>query len=70
MRKTLLILGSLAVIACMVSSCGPGRVAYHNRNGRVKYARSRRMLPWFAPAGNGYDKYTRKNMKRWDKSFR
>jgi hypothetical protein len=70
MRKTLVIICSFALIAVAISNCNPDRIAYHNRNGRVRYARGKRMLPWFAPAGSGYDKYSRKSMHRWDKSLR
>ncbi len=70
MRKALLFICACAIVMTVAEGCSADRVAFHNRNGRVKYARGKRMLQWFAPAGSGYDKYSKRNMKRWDKSFR
>gem|GEM_PF-4736112 len=70
MRRSLLVLGFLAVIATICFSCRYDRVYYHTRHGHYRSVRARRSMPWFNSGEKGYSKPARRTIHRWDRNFR
>ena len=70
MKKALVILTSLACLVFLFSSCRYEKTYYHNRNGKVKHVRASKTPPWFSTREKGYNKKSRRVIKRWDRNFR